>query len=294
MSVIGFEPDKRAFEKLAKDETPGFRYINTALSDRTKELNFLLTRKQECSSGFQPDAEFFKRFAESQRFDVIGRESCDAVAMDEALRENGVTDVDFVKIDAEGAEIEIMRGGAETIAHGVFGLELEVAFVPFRKGQPVFADIDQVVREQGFDLFDIQGAYWKRKVGIDYGKPKGQLIFGNALYLRRAAVFAEQIIARVADPLERKSKLLRAVSICLLYGYKDYALELLDVIAGVLSTEERQAVEASIKREPLFHYRRIPHFPGKGRVSAFFHVLSELFKSTIGGWGFMERTLGNL
>ena len=72
------------------------------------------------------------------------------------------------------------------------------------------------------------------------------------------------------------------------------ALELLDVIAGVLSTEERQAVEASIKREPLFHYRRIPHFPGKGRVSAFFHVLSELFKSTIGGWGFMERTLGNL
>jgi hypothetical protein len=40
------------------------------------------------------------------------------------------------------------------------------------------------MRSKGFELFDINGFYRKRPNGGSVGKRRGQLVFGDALYLR--------------------------------------------------------------------------------------------------------------
>ena len=69
------------------------------------------------------------------------------------------------------------------------------------------------IRENGFYLFDIQRFYFKRKMGMALGQPKGQIAFGNTLYLVRIDRFKE-IIDEINDPQDKKNKALKAFSIC--------------------------------------------------------------------------------
>ena len=87
----------------------------------------------------------------------------------------------------------------------------------------------------GFQLFDMRHSYWKRAAGARYGGPKGQLVFGDALYLRgqrnRSRAQLESFGSVLID--ERRCVKRRAARNCcvpcrrLLYGYVDYAIELL-------------------------------------------------------------------
>ncbi|EMK04029.1 hypothetical protein LEP1GSC166_0690 [Leptospira kirschneri] len=70
--------------------------------------------------------------------------------------------------------------------------------------------------KQGFELFDLQRYYWKRKNSIATGIIKGQLIFGDTLYFKTP----ESILS---DLNVSSDKLIRAICIYLIYGYVDLA-----------------------------------------------------------------------
>jgi hypothetical protein len=64
----------------------------------------------------------------------------------------GIAEVSFMKLDAQGAELDIL-GGGRRLLRGCVGVEVEVEFSPIYEGQPVFSDVDQFLREQGFVLW---------------------------------------------------------------------------------------------------------------------------------------------
>src|SRR5262249_34589828 len=153
-----------------------------------------------------------------QRFDVVKRAAIPADRLDTLLPAKGVADTDFIKIDTQGAELAILEGASDTLDTRVFGVEVEVEFAPLYVGQPLFSDVDALLRSRGFQLFDLRHSYWKRTSGARYGGPKGQLVFGDALYFKTEEAFAEQL-GRLPDDDARRVKLLHALSIALLYGY---------------------------------------------------------------------------
>jgi len=83
-----------------------------------------------------------ERFHKPERFDIVENITIQCDTLDEALREEGLTDIDFIKLDTQGSELQILQGASSVLTDSVFGLEIEVAFTELYKGQPLFADVD--------------------------------------------------------------------------------------------------------------------------------------------------------
>src|SRR5207248_2510884 len=64
----------------------------------------------------------------------------------------GVDRVDFIKLDTQGSELDILQG-AGFLLDDCLGLQLEVMFSPLYEGQPLFADVDTYLRSRGFVLW---------------------------------------------------------------------------------------------------------------------------------------------
>jgi FkbM family methyltransferase len=293
LRVIGFEPDPEEHARLAAAADPRSRvYINAALHREPATLALNVGRDGGTSSLLEPNLDFLRRFPDPRRYEVARRVPVQVDTLDRVLPAHDVRDPDFIKIDTQGAELAILEGGREVLTRSVLGVEVEVLFAPLYRDQPPFGAIDALLRELGYQLFDLRPSYWKRAAGARYGGPKGQLVFGDALYLRTEASFQRQLEA-IADDAARCSKLLRALSVCLLYGYFDYAIELFEPNRALLGADAAAAIATQL-RTPIPFSARLPHFRGRGWLSHFFYRLHRALYPAVGGWGSGGRNIGNV
>ena len=293
LRLIVLEADPAEHARLAQAHRgDNVLFINAAAYSRATQLPLNIGRAGGTSSIFEPNHAFLARFPDPGRYDVVERVEVRADSIDHLLRAHGVKDVDFIKIDTQGAETPILDGAAQMLRECVIGVEVEVIFAPLYVGQSEFGEIDARLRQAGFQLFDLRPSYWKRTAGARYGGPKGQLVFADALYLVTEDAFQRRLDA-IEDSVARSSKLLRALAVCLLYGYADFAIELLEPNRGLLDREAAEKVASQLRSEiPLS--ARLPHFRGRGWLSHFFYRLHRALFPTVGGWASGGRNIGNL
>lgn len=290
LQVIAFEPDEREFENLVKNSSSNIRYLNTVLQKERTTCDFYMTRKQQVSSLFPPNRTLLNKFPESERFDILETKMLESDSLDSQLEKEGIADIDFIKLDTQGSELFILQGATKTL-RDVFGLEIEVEFSEIYENQPLFSDIDMYVRRIGFQLLDLKPYYWKRSIGKDYGKSKGQLVFADALYLKDVDIFLENL-DRIQNGLLRKSKVLRAISICVLYGYYDYALELFESRKNEFNQKESRLFNIFLKKN-ISLSNRIPNFRGRDRIASILEALYRIFTKRH-DWAESGKSLGNL
>ena len=292
LRLIGFEPDPEEHARLSRDADPRKAlYIQCALHRRAAELVLNVGREGGTSSFLEPDWEFLARFPDVQRYEAVRRVPVKVDSLDRVLAAHGVADPDFLKIDTQGAELAILEGGRATLG-GLFGVELEVLFGRLYAGQPRFGQIEALLEEAGFQLMDLRPSYWKRARGARYGGPKGQIAFADALYFKTERAFQAQLEA-IADPARAQVRLLHALSVSLLYGYTDYAIELFHPNRGRFEPALAAAIDRALETGVPFS-ARLPHFRGRGWLSHLFYRLHRALYPTLGGWASGARHLGNL
>lgn len=115
------------------------------------------------------------------------------IALDEYFDAEHRPHVDFVKIDTDGADIEVVAGAEATMASGgILGLTVEVQFQGAAHDYAnTFSNIDRILRRRGFTLFDLQSQRYSRAelpapfVTDGCGPTvSGQLLCGEAVYFR--------------------------------------------------------------------------------------------------------------
>jgi FkbM family methyltransferase len=293
LRFLGFEPEYQEFRRLtdavAASGAPD-KYFNTALHNRRGPIKLYVARDGGLSSIFEPNRAFLDAFPDAARFDTVDVRELEADTLDSVLEQDGLGDVDFVKADTQGSELHVLEGGARLLASTVSGVEVEVEFSPIYKNQPLFADVDRFLRSLGFLLFDLRPCRWKREGGRSIGGPYGQIIWADALYLKGIPELIRSVSALDA-PLQ-PGKVLRAISVALLYGYFDYALEIARQSEAILGADTRLLIEKRL-REGGRQQTRFARFPGRRQLAQVSRWLSKRLVHRDDAWSVSDAKLGN-
>ncbi|KAL3797492.1 hypothetical protein HJC23_009856 [Cyclotella cryptica] len=103
------------------------------------------------------------------------------MTLDTARRESSFLKgerVDVLKLDVQGAELSVLRGAAELLKEVTF-VQFEASVIEYNKGGSCLFEIDNLLRSQGFYLYNI--ADIQRDPGLFHTYGTGQF---DALYIR--------------------------------------------------------------------------------------------------------------
>jgi FkbM family methyltransferase len=106
--VIAVEAEKNNFNQLNKNlELNGIKNvmpIKIALSDFNGEKDFFITKGSGCHSFSPPVGQ-----------EIVDKIKIKVKSLDTLMKELNIEKIDLLKIDAEGAELEILKGAQETL-----------------------------------------------------------------------------------------------------------------------------------------------------------------------------------
>ena len=195
----GVEPDAEECARLNQLAAGGghpwrsLRYVPIALG-RAGRRPLWLYRNRDCSSLLEADVPRARVFGRGGYFELDGTTEVETVPLDVAARAHGFADAVFMKLDVQGAELEILESGPELVGRTLLGIRTEVEFVPIYLEQPLWADVDGHLRRAGFaPMAFLETRRWRRPgaPGNDgHGRlhAPGQLVHADLLYLREPEV----------------------------------------------------------------------------------------------------------
>ena len=145
-TVIGFEPQADALAALDRRKGPRERYLPYAIGDG-REQTLHVCRAKGMTSLLPPDPGHLALFNEFPTLGAVEREIRVATRRLDDIDE--IEEMDFLKIDIQGTELDVFRSGKRKLAQIVI-IQTEISFVTLYRGQPAFGVIDTTLREMGF------------------------------------------------------------------------------------------------------------------------------------------------
>jgi FkbM family methyltransferase len=237
-TYVGFEPDITECKRLKEVAKNGYFYFPVALGKDSEKKTFYITSNPSCSSLLAPNQNFLDRFNEIDTyFKIVDTIQLETFTLDSYLPSKGIYRIDFIELDTQGTELDILHGTENFLSSTVLGLQVEVEFSAMYKDQALFSDIDSYLRQFNFMLFDFVRYRARRKTCSRDILTRGQVLWGKAFYLKDYNVLSDQ----------KSKEILKLAMLASFYGFHDYALEILDFLlkgcAGPLSDNDALEVE---------------------------------------------------
>ena len=164
------------------------------------KLDFYETKKEKCSSFLEPNIDHLKRFPDVERFSIIKKINFTTSTLDKEL-ENLNINPDFIKIDTEGTEIDILKGSTNSLKN-VMGIEIETSFFELRKNQPLISDVLNFFSNTNLEFVDFLSIIrWEKENFRFTGQPQ----ISDVLFLLKPEYILKQYIENnISDNVLRK------------------------------------------------------------------------------------------
>ncbi len=240
---VTFETDTRSQDYTTTTKTVNFA---TGLSNKKGQQTLYLTKLPAASSLYPINSDQIENFATKDWHKVVGSTLIDLDTLDNCLATRPELKPDFLKVDVEGADLDVIKGGVNALENSILGLQIEVSFIERHKGAPFFSETDAFLKSHGFDLFILAREHWLRKNLVHGINCHPQLIWGDAVYFLNK----EKLFARIesVEYQEKTVLLTKYLVILLAYGSYDYAIEIIDdaLSHGVIVEENAEDFKQAI------------------------------------------------
>lgn len=227
--IYGFDADADACEVANQDlqaRQVDWQEIHLpyAIAQSVGESPLYVTHNPMCSSLYPPNEPFLKRF--SGLLDLAGLDfsiELDTTTLDTLLANQTIGLIDFLQIDVQGADLQVLQGALNLLEQSVLAIQIEVEFSPLYVNQPLFGEVDQFLRGLGFALFDLAPSYMQRSPIASNVHP-GQLLWADAFYLR------DPLQATSSGFYTQPAEILKLACIADALGFIDYSIEILEYL----------------------------------------------------------------
>jgi len=182
--VVGFEPQTAALARLNRTKGPDEVYLPYAVADGTERI-LHICELEGMTSLLVPDPAHLALF---NLFPIWGKVKDHIPVATRKLDDVAeVSHMDFLKMDVQGAESEVLAHGRTKLRDTVV-IQTEVSFVPLYKDQPCFGEMDLALRKLGFLPHSVIGTkIWPLSpmvVGNEPNRGIRQLLETDMVYVR--------------------------------------------------------------------------------------------------------------
>ncbi|MBY0429333.1 MAG: FkbM family methyltransferase [Alphaproteobacteria bacterium] len=202
LKAVAFDPIVSEIERLkAQNTNPNISFEAAYVSSpnyknlftdeekaKSKETGFF----QRTSSALALDNDFSNYAASyyNLKGDIQYTET--RIALDDYCDEHAITEVDFLKIDTDGGDYDVLLSAEKLLSKTVLGAAVEVNFHGLQHPHAnIFYNIDRFMGEHGFTLWDIDMARYSRgslPMPFLHNLPAettgGAIVWGDAYYFR--------------------------------------------------------------------------------------------------------------
>jgi len=183
-SLVGFEPDPAAFDKLQAIKGPRETYVPIAVGDGQRH-QFRICTMSGMNSLLAPNFALLDLvhlhgiWAQVRSLVDVDTKRLDDIAEIEAM--------DYLKIDIQGGEMLVFENATEKLKDCLV-VHTEVMFVPMYEGQPLFSEQELFLRKFGLQVhkfFELQGHVLKPfAVCGDVHAPLSQLFWADVIFIK--------------------------------------------------------------------------------------------------------------
>ncbi|MFC1676337.1 FkbM family methyltransferase [Planctomycetota bacterium] len=182
--LIGFEPNEQECRKLNESCNDDSSYLPYFIGDGS-ERKFNLCKYNATSSLYESNMNLLEKFQNlAELCELIETSAVSTMRLDDIDQVKGA---DYLKIDVQGAEVDVFNG-AENLLSEIMIIHTEVEFVPIYIDQPLFAEVDHILRKNGFlfhKFFGISGRCFKPFViNENINERMSQMLWSDAIYVK--------------------------------------------------------------------------------------------------------------
>jgi hypothetical protein len=140
---------------------------------------------------YKPDEkildEYFNGIVEfkewRKQLNIIGEKKVETLTIDDLVMERGINFIDYLKLDTQGTELEILIGAERCLKEKKIGvIKTEFSFISLYQNQPTFTQIDNYLTSFGYKLITCEFNYDIGSPFISGGEKPKWGIGGDAYY----------------------------------------------------------------------------------------------------------------
>lgn len=152
-----FEPDEKQAIKLKNESNKNVTVIPKAVWEKTGEYPFYITRNRSYCSMLEPNTAVLEGsyYYDRNFYHIDKVKKIKAYELNTILKEYKIPEIDFIKIDIQGAEMKIFNTLEQEQWNKIQGIKTEAYASQLYKDGAIISDILSLLYMKNLELYDI-------------------------------------------------------------------------------------------------------------------------------------------